>query len=225
MKKSEIEKLFYLEKNYSRIKELLKDSSESWSFNILGKIFLLEGDCINAYNYFMKSNFQYGCGYCKFLQGELEEAENIFQKTDNDSSASRWIMILIQIITDNITKSPTYFQIRNYFEQDMEMLFLYNCYDYIKKVVNKIQYLENYNREIYKYTARVLLNHNCIDIAEKLLKKSLDICYKDPETHYMLGDIYLRSNKILKAKLSYNTAIEVNGDYFPAKNKLNRITN
>ncbi len=225
MKKSEIERLFYTEKNHSKIKELLKNRSESWSFNILGKISLTEGDCISAYNYFSKSGFTLGCGYCKFLKGETEEAKRILQMYDNDSSAAKWLIILIQIIKGNITENPTYFQIRNYFEQDMEMLFLYNQNEYIEKIINKIQYLETFNKEIYKYTARVLLNHNYYDIAEKLLRKSLDICYKDPETHYMLGDIYIQRNKILKAKLSYNTAIEVNGDYLPARNKLNRISN
>ena len=72
MKKSEIEKLFYLEKNYSRIKELLKDSSESWSFNILGKIFLLEGDCINAYNYFM-NDWQNYCDDAGSYNGDFPD--------------------------------------------------------------------------------------------------------------------------------------------------------
>ena len=67
------------------------------------------------------------------------------------------------------------------------------------------------------------MNNNKIKEAKQYLKKSLDIFYKDPETHYMLGELYEKEGDFNLAKKAYKLANVVNNGYYPAVNKLKKI--
>lgn len=225
MNKSEIQKIFYQEKNYSKIKELLKGCSDSWSFNMLGNIAIFEKEPEIAFEYFNKNSNLYGCAYSKFLSGEMDEAKILAALVRNSSPAADWLLALISVIQNEYGVEPTYFQIRNFYEQDLEMLFLYNQCKIAEEIIKKNTFLENFNKEIYKYSARVLFNNKYYEQAKLLLKRSLDIFYKDPETHFILGEIYEISGEIEKAKNSYQKAVNANGEYAPANQKLKRLSN
>ena len=197
MQNNKIRELFYKNEDYSKIKELLKDSNTSWSFNLLGKIALYELNAELAFEYFNKAGNLYGCAYSKFLKGEINEARIYLTLIKEASSASNWLYSLITILCDKYYVEPTYFQIRNFYEQDLEMLFLYKQNEITNEIINKNGLLFKYNREIYKYTARVLHNNRYNNEAKILLKKSLEICYKDPETHFLLGEIYENNGDII----------------------------
>ncbi len=225
LNKLETEKLFYKEKNYSGIKQQLINCNEAWSFNILGKIELQNINPDEAFEYFNKAKNVLACAYCKFLTGEISEAKVILVMLNNTSPAANWLLSLISVLENNTEYQPTYFQIRNFYEQDLEMLFLYKQNSTIEKIINKLYYFENFNKEIYKYTSRVLFNNGYIKQAEVLIKKSLSLWYKDPETHFILGEIYSKEKKLKEAKKSYLKAIEVNCGYEPASIKLNDFSN
>ena len=199
------------------------------SFSSLDKIefaksALREKKLHDAYNGFKSAVCLYGCAYCKLLNGELNEAKNLLESLENSSSFVNWLLILIEIIEGKKDKMPTYFQIRNFYEQDVEMLFFYERYDFISKIFQKTSYLANFNMEVYKYNARLLLNQGYLADSEILIKKSLDICFKDPETHYMYGELLLKRNDIEKAKQEFQKAIRVNGTYYPSLIKLKELT-
>ena len=226
MNETELYKLFYIDKDYSEIKELLKNNSDFRSFNMLAKSHLQTGGIKEAYKYFSKAQNILGCGYCRFINGETEEASILLNLIKDFSPAVNWLLCLIDIVKNKEpTIPPAYFQIRNFYEQDLEILFLYKNKPYINAIIRKNEYLEHFNREIYKYSARVLINNNILDLAAELLKKSLDIFFKDPETHYMLGEIYLQKGNYKKAKEEYTLSDKVNGEYFPAIKKLKSLKN
>lgn len=224
MTEDSIEKLFYVDKKYSEIKELYKNHSEFRSFNILGKIELYNGNLKEAYKYFNKSQFLYGCCYCKFLMEDINEAKILLGLIKDSSSAANWLLCLINLLEDDYSEIPTYFQIRNFYEQDLNMLFQYNKTSFINKIIKQNQYFEYFNREIYKYSARVLLNNNQLELSKQFLHKSLDIFFKDPETHYMLGEIHQKQKNPILAKKEYTLSNEVNGGYLPAVKKLKDLT-
>ena len=225
MNKEEILQLFYKNKDYSKIKELLKNSNESWSFNMLGDIAIIDIEPEKAFEYYNKAENIFGCAYCKFLEGELEEALIFATLIRNSSPAADWLYSIINILQNNLTYFPTYFQIRNFYEQDLEMLYKYKQQKIVDKLLTVIPLLENINREIYKYSARVLYNNKYNEQAKCLLLKSLDIWYKDPETHYILGEIYEQEKDLDKAIKSYQKSNEATGEYAPAIRKLNLLTN
>lgn len=225
MEKREIQKTFYKDKDYSKIKETLKSCSKSWSFNMLGKIELYQLHPQTAYEYFSESNNIYGCAYSKFLQGDFNEAKILLSIIRNSSPAADWLFSLINILEDNYNYAPTYFQVRNFYEQDLEMLFLYKQTDLAYKLIKKNDFFLNFNKEIYKYNARVLFNNKYIEEAKQFLRKSLELYYNDPESHFLFGEIYERTNEIEKAKKSYQKANEVSGEYLPAKEKIYHLFN
>ena len=184
---------------------------------------LQEGNLQEAYSLFDSNNSIHGCAYCRFLQGNITEAKILLNLIKGESSAVNWLIALTEIIEGTNENYPTYLQIRNFYEQDLDMLFQYNQKEIAGKIINQNYYLEYYNREIYKYSARVLFNYNLIEKSEKLLRKSLDIFYNDPETHFILGEIYLKQGKIQKAKGAFETANEVSGLYGPAYKKIIEI--
>ncbi|MBQ3642822.1 tetratricopeptide repeat protein [bacterium] len=220
MNKNQISELFYKEKNYSKIKELLNDCNDSWSFNLLAKIALKERNTKTAYYYFEKASNLSGCAYCKFLDGNLSDAQILLTLINDYSEYSKWLFCLINFLNNNFNNTSSYFQIRNFYEQDLAALFFFGQKDIIDKIVDLNGYFERYNKEVYKYTGRVFYNNNLIDEALKFLKLSLDIVYKDPEVHYLLGEIYEKLGKTDKAREEYQKAVKVNGFYFPASKKL-----
>lgn len=220
MNKNEIETLLYKDKNYSKIKEVLKNNSDSWSFNILGKIALRENKTELACEYFNKAQNLTGIGYCQFLQGKINEALAIIGMAKGSNPQADWLFSLINVIRNIYDFPPTYMQIRNFFEQDMEMLFTCKQTDIIKKILSNCTYFEKYNKEIYKYCARVLVNNNHPDEAMTYINKSLDIYYKDPETHFIIGEIFEKKGMKNEAKIAYQKSSNINGKYLPAENKL-----
>lgn len=192
---------------------------------MLGDIALQEIEPEKAFEYYNKAENIFGCAYCKFLQGDLEEARILSTLIRNSSPSADWLYSITNLLLNNLSFFPSYFQIRNFYEQDLEMLHKYNQQKIIDKLLTITPLLANINREIYKYSARVLYNNKYYEQSKQLLLKSLDIWYKDPETHYMLGEIYEKEKDFDKAIKSYQKSNEATGEYAPAIRKLNLLTN
>ncbi len=224
MSDRKLEELLYIKKDYSEIKELLKFKTDSRSFNMLGQIYLNTTELDKAYEYFKKANNIQNCAYIKFLKGDLETALVLLNNIKDESSFINWLINIINIIKD--TESyPTYFQIRNFYEQDLDMLFRNKQNNLIYKIINKTKYLSKYNMEIYKYIGRVLYNNQYYEESKNHIKKSIEICYKDPESHFLLGEIYIKINKKDEAINEFRKAIEVNEKYLPAEDRLKDLLN
>ncbi len=224
MSDSKLEELLYIKKDYSEIKELLKFKTDSRSFNMLGQIYLNTTELDKAYEYYEKANNIQNCAYIKFLKGDLEAALLLLNNIKDESSFINWLINIINIIKDK-EPYPTYFQIRNFYEQDLEMLFRSKQNNLIYKILNKTKYLSKYNMEIYKYTGRVLYNNKYYEESKNHIKKSIEICYKDPESHFLLGEIYIKINKKDEAINEFRKAIEVNEKYLPAEDRLKDLLN
>ena len=104
-----------------------------------------------AFEYFNKAGNILGCGYCKFLSGEIEESKVLLTLIQRKYSYTNWLLSLIGILTDNFEYSPTYFQIRNFYEQDLEMLFLYKQYNMIEKILSKRILTKKYINTVQEY--------------------------------------------------------------------------
>lgn len=220
MIKNDILKLLYIEKNYSKIKELLQNSEESWSFDILAKVYIQEGNLEKALAYYTKAKNESGIIYCHFLKGEINKAKEIIKKTNESSSFLNWLTFLIHFLGGGRDIFPSYLQIRNFYEQDLDMLIKTNQINNAQLILNENNFFEQVNKEVYKYSARVLFNHDYNNEAEKFLTKSLDIFFKDPETHYLLGEVYLKKNEKKLAIKEFKKAIDIPGEYMPANKRL-----
>ena len=55
------------------------------------------------------------------------------------------------------------------------------------------------------------------------LKKAKDVCYVDPEVHFLLAKCYINKNDLNNAQKALQTSIEKGYGYYPAKKLLTEI--
>ncbi len=224
MKKNEILNLLYVAKDYSKLKKIcLKNKGDEWYKSIYAKVLFNEQKYSDAAKIFYELKMFYESGYCLLMLGDLFNAKRLWDSLDDSKPIYLWGKSMLGFIEKKPNQLPTYFQIRNFLEQDLDALLRANLISFAENLINSIDMLAQINSESYKYMARVLLNHNYYDISQNFLEQSKDIYYKDPETHFLLAKIYLQKHEIEKAKISLNNAIKVNDGYFPAKNLLNEL--
>lgn len=184
---------------------------------------LLNGDGSCA-EYFKDKNCMLEYGYSLICTRKLGEAKQIFKQIEDDIRAD-WAIKLINLIENKIDKLPSYFQIRNFLEIDLNILLSAKCPDYIENIINAADFLYNINQESYKFIARFLYNNNFEELALYYLLKSKNKFYKDPEMHYLMAHCYIKMNHIDLAKKSLNACIQIIPDYLPAKRLRDTLIN
>lgn len=192
-------------------------------------------NCINAFKFFYEKHYDdafkeflslgmfYECGYCKFIQGDIENARLFWQKIQTDSPAKKWGENIINLCYSMIPQKLTFFQIRNFLERDLQLLIENNQLTYVENIINTADVLAEFNPESYKYIGRVLMNNGYYDLAENFLLKSKDICYNDCEIHFLLAQFNLAKGNVKEAMKILDRAISINSGYFPAQNLINQL--
>jgi len=185
---------------------------------------LLELDFEHCKQYFKENNFRLELGYSELLQGNLENAKKLFMPISNNNPRAHWALRMIQFIERYVTFLPTYFEIRNFLEIDINLLLKAKKIDWVENIINGDDLFFSVNGESYKFIARVLMYNNYTDVAKIYLDKGIDNSYGDPEIHIILADYYLSKHKKEDAKKALNTCLRILPEYFPAKKKLAEIT-
>lgn len=182
------------------------------------------GHLDKAHNYFKQCCDISGCALCLFLEEKTDEAYTLLERNLDLNPAVNWLLCFIDAAEERPQKHiPSYFQIRNFYELYLNLVIQYKKFEYAGKILKNIEYFACFNKEVYKYTARVFMEAGRYDDALLFLKKSLDVYYKDPEVHFMLGEIYYNSGNKTQAENEFITADEVSGGYYPAQKRLKEI--
>lgn len=171
--------------------------------------------------FFEENKFYVEAGYCYIILDKLERAQEMFNQAKDYDVRARWGLLLIQMIKEDINSFPTYFQVRNFLELDLNILILYCKGNYIEKIIRYADFMAYYNPECYKFIGRAFWANNLIPAALFFLRKAKDKFYQDPELHYLLAYIFYHNEKnIEQCKKSLNTCLEILPEYAPAKNLL-----
>lgn len=171
--------------------------------------------------FFEENKFYVEAGYCYIVLDKLEKAQEMFNLAKDYDIRAMWGLLLIQMIKDDIRSFPTYFQVRNFLELDLNILILYCKGNYVEKIIKYADFMAYYNPECYKFIGRVFWANNLIPAALFFLRKAKDKFYQDPELHYLLAYIFYHNEKnIEQCKKSLNTCLEILPEYAPAKNLL-----
>ena len=189
----------------------------------LAQKYYIDGDFNTAKELFSKLNMPVETAYCELFTGHLYSAKKIIMQLEKESPAEEWIISFVQMIEANLINMPSFLQIRNFFEIDLNNLFLCGKKEWIENVINYVPFLSTINAEIYKLAARVLKNNEQEDLAKTFLEKSLEICFNDSETHFLLAEIYIKENNTNMAKRHLNYACE-GGEYSPARKLLRSLS-
>lgn len=167
--------------------------------------------------YFEKNECYLEAGYCYLILDKLDKAEKSFQHIKDYDNRACWGLLLLQFIKGDIKSAPTYFQVRNFLEIDLNILILYCKGDYIENIIRYADFLAYYNPESYKFIGRVFWANEFIPAAKLFLRKAKDKFYQDPELHYLLAYIaYYEDRDIVQCNKSLDTCLELLPDYHPA---------
>lgn len=170
---------------------------------------------ITDYKDFFKENgniLEYG--YCLILEGQLDKAEQVLKTID--SIRADWAVKLIPFMKGHVEILPTYFQIRNFLEIDINLLLLAKQTDSISYILGGADILYSVNCETYKYIARVMMNNGFYDIAKNYLKEGRSNTYNDPELHFMYCQYYIKNGEFDKALQSIQECLKILPEYYPA---------
>lgn len=184
----------------------------------------LSGKIKGCRSYFENNQHYTEAAYCCVVLGNLEKAQQLFLKVSDRDIRAKWGLFLVQMLKDDIRSFPTYFQIRNFLEIDLNILILYCNGNYVEKIIKYADLMAYYNPECYKFIGRVFWANNLMSAAMFFLRRAKDKFYHDPELHYLLAYIYYYNDKdIEKSKKSLNTCLSILPEYDPARKLLARI--
>lgn len=153
--------------------------------------------------------------YLAILGDDLETASVIFQSLD--SPRANWGKSLVGILMGYLERFPTYFEIRNFLEIDLDLLLKNEKIDYIEQILGSLKILSDINQETYKYIARVLIENKFYNAAEKYLDKAKATFYNDPELHFICANYYMQMKNFNLAKKSIESCLKILPNYYPAK--------
>lgn len=182
----------------------------------------LSGD-FSVEDFFIQNNYVLEYAYCKLLSGNIKTAKNEFSKIEKSDFRADWGKKLIQFIEGYVSNVPSYFQIRNFLEIDLNLLIEARQPQFVENIINGADLFYSINPESYKFISRVMLNNDFAEIALYYLKKAKDKFYYDPEMHFMLANCYVKQGETSLAKESIKNCLTILPDYFPAKRLQNLL--
>lgn len=166
--------------------------------------------------FFESNNYPVEAGYCYMVLDNFSKAKELFEKAQIDNIRGHWGLLLLQILEEKISMAPTYFEVRNFLEIDLDIFMTYNKGDIVQQIINYSDFLAFYNLECYKFIGRAFWSHNYLPAAMFFLNKAKDKLYKDPELHYLLAYIYYLNNNVNYCKKEIDTCLEILPQYAPA---------
>lgn len=214
---------FYVEKDFTYLKNRLIKFNTKNSYKYLAQVYLQEADFSNAAKCFESAGMYFEFGRCLLLQGNYDDTKKVWDSINEENSAVLWGRSLLEFINLYVVHIPTFFQIRAFLEVDLDALLKVNLITYCENIVNGASIFAQSNPESYKFIGRVFVNNKHFDLAELFLKKAKDVCYVDPEVHFLLAKCYINSGDYVLAKKSLNTSLEKGFGYYPAKKLLSTL--
>lgn len=179
----------------------------------------LSGDFSDE-KFFFQNDFLLEFGYCRLLDGDVKMAKEAFGKVASNDVRADWAKKLIQFIEGYVSIVPSYFQIRNFLEIDLNLLIKAGQAQFVENIINGADLFFSVNPESYKFIARVMLYNDFTDVALHYLLKAKDKFYYDPEMHFMLATCYLKRGEKALARAEVRNCLAILPEYFPAKNLL-----
>lgn len=223
MDRIELLKDFYADKNYNKLKTLLVNSNISEEKEILARVYLEEKAYKSAAKIYNELGMIYEYGRCELLQGNLENARELWLSIKEDSPPVLWGKSLLEFINLYVIHIPTFFQIRAFLEVDFDALLNAKMISYCENIANGAHLFAQNNQESYKFIGRVFVNNGYFDLAELFLNKAKDMCYVDPEVHFLLAKCFISKNDYNQAKSALTTSLEKGYGYYPAKKLLENL--
>lgn len=185
---------------------------------------LLTASGDNCQQFFEQNNCILELAYFRLYHQEPMLAYKLFMSLAESDIRAHWGAFLASICAKKISGYPSYLELRNFFEIDLNIMFAYYLGDYIEEICNYSDWLVTINSEVYKYIGRVFFKNNYMNLGFYFLKRALDYFYNDPELHYLLAEYHLTNEEKDEALKYAKSCLKVLPEYFPAINLIQNLT-
>ncbi len=185
------------------------------TLNLSAALSLLAGDYISALSDKNISNQPLVYSYALFLSGQFEPALEMLEQ--NDSIRANWLKELINLMVQGKMESPTYFEIRNFLELDIDLFIASKKVNYLEKLLAYSGILTEINKETYKLIGRVLFNNGLYSLSKYYLDLYKNRVYYDPELHFIYAKYYMEYKDYKNALTAINLCLNALPEYYPAK--------
>lgn len=152
--------------------------------------------------------------YLAIVNDDLASAKAVFSRLD--SPRAKWGVIFVSILEGFLQEYPTFFELRNFLEIDLDFLIKNQKINYVEQFLGALDILSGINQEVYKFTGRVMFENKLYSAALKYMEKSKQIYYNDPELHFMFAKYYIQFHNKQEAYYYINECLKLLPEYYPA---------
>lgn len=184
---------------------------------------LLASDLNGCLGFFKENGYPVEAGYCALLEDDINNAIELFLSESEIDIRADWGVFLCKLIQGYADKYPTYLQLRNFLEIDLDILIKYCKGDYVQNIIKYADWLFTINPEVLKFIGRVLINNGIEEQGRLFLLHAKDYFYQDPELHYLLAVEYLKQKNLEEVSKALKACLDVLPDYFPAVNMQKKL--
>lgn len=184
---------------------------------------LLAGKLEDCQQFFAKNGYMLEEAYARLLSNDIAGAKVLFSFIKERDIRAHWALFMISLLEDNVQEYPSYFELRNFLEIDLNILITYYKGDYVEKIIRYADYMYTINPEVHKFIGRVLCNNGLVEQGLFFLNRAKSYFYHDPELHFMLGYIYFSQGKLDEAQNALENGLRVLPEYFPSENLLKKV--
>lgn len=184
---------------------------------------MLTSQTLECQHFFAQNGYPLELGYCRILSDDLESAKDLFKLVKNSDIRAAWALFMISLIEGNVVEYPTYFQIRNFLEIDLNILLTHFKGNYIENIVRYADFMYKINPEVHKFIGRVLYNNGYKEQAMFFLNRAKNYFFTDPELHYLIAYINYIDKNYQDAQNSLSECLHILPKYFPAVNLSEKI--
>lgn len=184
---------------------------------------LLAGKLEVCQQFFAKNGYMLEEAYARLLSNDIAGAKVLFSFIKERDIRAHWALFMISLLEDNVQEYPSYFELRNFLEIDLNILITYYKGDYVEKIIRYADYMYTINPEVHKFIGRVLYNNGLVEQGLFFLNRAKSYFYHDPELHFMLGYINFSQGKLDDAQNALENGLRVLPEYFPSENLLKKV--
>lgn len=174
------------------------------------------GDYKEALKLFCAENLNYEAGLCALLLEDEKGAKNFWSKDKDPDIATKWGLIVLNIIHLKIKERPSFFQVRAFLEVYLNLFIENKLLSWAENLISACDIFAMANPETYKFIARALFANGYLELSHKFLNESKKLFYFDPETHFIDSQAYFLEEEYEKALKSINETLKSAGEYYPA---------
>ena len=205
-----------------RLSDPKSNQEKRATYELMGNILRSQGKFDQAVKLYEQINDFYQAGYCRMLQGRLQDVQPYWGRTLLERN-NHWCVSLYGLVTKQLGTYPTLFQIRNHIESDIANLIAAKQEKYLQNLLSYIDFLTQINLESPKFAGRALMHAGHLEQAVGFLVRGQKALPNDPEIYFHLGQYSMTLGHQKEASLMLKQCLLISPTYRPASELLGKI--